>query len=89
MVNKERKSIIPKIKDWQKHWVDMPEFNHKNKQGCRQLIIHFDTEEDVQEFAELIDQKITHKTKFLWFPKMQIEKFMHKRYTDKKKKKKK
>lgn len=84
---KKRKPLIAKLKDWQKEWVGMPEFKHEDKQGLRHIMIHFETDEDVQEFAKLLDQKITHKTRFIWFPKIQIEKFMHKRYTDKKKKK--
>jgi len=34
----------------------------------RTIKVHFETEEAVQAFAELIGQKITDRTKFIWFP---------------------
>jgi len=34
----------------------------------RTIKVHFETEEAVQVFAELIGQKITDRTKFIWFP---------------------
>ena len=34
----------------------------------RTIKVHFATEEAVQEFAELVNQKITERTKFIWFP---------------------
>lgn len=50
------------------HWVGMPEFNQGDKNGCRQLIVHFETAIDVQNFAVLIGQKISEKTKYVWYP---------------------
>ena len=38
-------------------WVGMPEF-----------VLRFETEEDLNDFAKLIGQKLTPKTKSLWFP---------------------
>jgi len=54
--------------DWRKEWEGMPEFNQKDMSSKRQLIVHFRNEKDVQEFAELIEQKILNKTKYLWYP---------------------
>ncbi len=53
---------------WKKYWKDMPEFSQEDLSPCRTLLVHFYTKEDVQEFAKLLDQKITSKTKFIWFP---------------------
>ena len=36
----------------------------------RKIIVHFRNEKDVQEFAKLINQKITHKQPTLWYPYM-------------------
>ncbi len=54
-------------------WVGMPEFNQENKYGVQSIVIHFPTREDVNNFAKLIGQNITEKTKFLWFPKQENE----------------
>lgn len=54
--------------DWKKEWQDMPEFV-QDKQDCyAKIIIRFDNENDLQEFAKLINQKLTKKTKSIWHP---------------------
>lgn len=54
--------------DINEHWVGMPDFHQSDQNGCRQLIVHFETAIDVQNFAALIGQRITDKTKYLWYP---------------------
>ena len=50
----------------------MPEFVQEDLQPIQQIIISFATREDVEEFAELIEQKLTSKTKSIWYPKAEI-----------------
>ena len=45
----------------------MPEAHNENVQ-VRQIVIHFKSAEDVQQFAELIAQPITDKTKYIGTP---------------------
>ena len=52
------------------HWSDMPEFVQEKKVEYQKIIVRFDSEEDVQDFAEAIDQVITPKTKSIWYPKL-------------------
>ena len=49
-------------------WVGMPEFVQEKKQPYKLLNVRFETEEDYNEFAKLIDQNLTEKTKSIWFP---------------------
>jgi hypothetical protein len=49
-------------------WVDMPEYEHQDLTPHRSIIVHFANEEDAQDFARLLGQKITPKTKYLWHP---------------------
>jgi len=56
------------LKDWQKEWKDMPEFVQEKKEPYSKIIVRFDSEEDLQEFAKLIGQKLTNKTKSIWYP---------------------
>jgi len=49
-------------------WNGMPEFDQKVK-GYRQILVNFETDGDVQRFAELIGQSLTSKTRYVWFPK--------------------
>lgn len=55
-------------KSWEKHWKGMPEFSQEDLEPYRSIKIHFYTKEDVEEFSELIQQRILDRTKFLWYP---------------------
>jgi len=56
------------IDDPSKEWQGMPEFNQEERRGIREIIIHFDTQDDIKTFSALIGQNITDKTKYIWFP---------------------
>ena len=60
-------------KSWDEHWQDMPEFTRESREPYRSIRIHFETEEDAQEFAGTIGQVVTSQTNFLWYPKMENE----------------
>jgi hypothetical protein len=61
-------------------WTGMPEFDQQDKTAFRTLHVHFATNKDVQDFAVLLGQTITEKTRFLWFPNIVIETYADKRY---------
>lgn len=54
--------------EWQKEWKDMPEFVQEKKEPYSKLIIRFESEKDLKDFADLIGQKLTKKTKSIWHP---------------------
>lgn len=56
------------INNADEEWIDMPEYINEDKTANRKIIIHFKNDDDVQGFALLIGQKITEKTKSLWYP---------------------
>jgi len=49
-------------------WVGMPEFVQNKKEPYKTLIVRFETEKDYNDFAKLIEQKLTPKTKSIWHP---------------------
>ena len=49
-------------------WNGMPEYEGEDKSGVKDLIIHFKSIEDYINFGKLIDQKLSEKTKSIWFP---------------------
>ena len=53
----------------------MPSYESKDLQPYRTLYVHFNNEKDIQEFAKLINQKITDKTKYIYYPKQDKMKF--------------
>lgn len=62
------------------HWVGMPAFDQGNTNGVRQLIVHFETDADVALFAQLVQQQITAKTKYIWYPEHKRESTVNKAY---------
>lgn len=54
--------------DYEEEWKGMPEFDQEDNGAFRTIYIHFEKQEDVNNFAEFMDQKITDKTKYIWYP---------------------
>ena len=55
---------------WQKEWQDMPEFIQEKNVEYQAIIVRFNSEEDVNQFAKLINQKLYPTTQSIWFPKL-------------------
>jgi len=49
-------------------WDGMPEFVQEKQESFAKIIVRFEAEKDLEEFAKLIDQKLTSKTKSIWYP---------------------
>lgn len=49
-------------------WVGMPDFKQDKQTPYAKIIFRFENEEDLQQFAEIIGQKLTSKTKSSWHP---------------------
>lgn len=49
-------------------WKDMPEFYQEKQKSYHKIIVRFDSEDDINDFSELIGQKVTCKTKSIWYP---------------------
>ena len=63
-----------------KEWEGMPEFDQKDEQSYRHVIVHFETPDDAAEFFSIIGQSDTGKTKSIWFPEQQRMDTESKRY---------
>lgn len=55
------------IDDVRAEWQGMPEFDG-DPRACQAIKVYFQTPEDVQNFATLLDKKLTEKSKTLWWP---------------------
>jgi hypothetical protein len=68
----EQKSLFEVEQNWEDEWQDMPEFiQQKIGKPYAQIIFRFDNEQDLQDFAKLIGQKLTKKTKSAWHPQIE------------------
>ena len=69
-------------KSWQNEWKDMPEFIQHDLRSMKQIIVHFETREDLDSFAELLDQRINMDTKSIWYPEVEVGRFERMRWVD-------
>lgn len=61
-------------------WGGMPDYNSKNE-SFRTILVHFRDQASMDKFAEIIGQKLTAKTRFMWYPFEERESWTDKRYT--------
>ena len=54
--------------EYETEWRGMPEFNQPDNSAFRQIIVSFDDQEGVDQFAKAIGQSLTPKTKSIWYP---------------------
>jgi hypothetical protein len=74
--------FVPSHEEWKKHWKDMPEFKNDEKKPFKTINVHFRTEEDYYEFAKMIDQNLTDKTKAIWHPKLEKNNLLSRRWIE-------
>lgn len=73
---------IPDPDDWKEEWEGMPEFVQEDSAPYRTIQMHFRNEAHIREFAELLGQNITEKTKSMWHPKLERQNHDDLRYID-------
>lgn len=61
-------------------WTGMPEFDQQDKSAFRSIPVHFKDQAALEKFAAVTGMKITDQTRFLWYPEIEIERYMDKRY---------
>lgn len=69
---KQKLKLEDEEDEWQKHWKGMPDYNQPLQKPYKTLQINFKTKDDYDNFAKVIQQNLTEKTKVIWHP--QIEK---------------
>ncbi len=57
-------------------WAGMPQFSQGDHTAFRSIVVHFKDQESVDLFAKATKQKINEKTKFLWYPHIEIVPFV-------------
>ena len=57
---------------WEETWIGMPEFVNEDQTSVKAIKVHFETWDDLRDFAEIVDQKIGDRTKSIWYPAVAI-----------------
>lgn len=68
--------------DPREEWDGMPEFEQEDQDAWKTVKVHFAKQEDMDEFAKLVGQNLTEKTKSIWYPKAEIGHLVDKAYVD-------
>jgi hypothetical protein len=76
--------VIP----WAAEWQNMPEYYLENLEPKYQIIINFACAADVEDFGNLIGQRIkanenSRQLQSVWFPEQEIGRMINKRYIQK------
>ena len=62
---------LPETPDpWAEHWRGMPEFVTEKTREFAKIIIRFRTQEDLDDFARLIGQKLNKNSQCTWHPEL-------------------
>jgi hypothetical protein len=71
--DEERDLLINDDNDWENHWISMPEFVQEDNPPFKKIFVSFRSESDYNEFAKLIGQNLSEKTKSIWYPVLDRE----------------
>jgi hypothetical protein len=66
----------------EEHWGEMPEYVHRDLTPVKQILVSFNSREDMAAFAKLVGQTVTMKTQSIWYPEADITSYTDKRYED-------
>jgi hypothetical protein len=83
LANKGERGVRASDVDPYAEWDGMPEYDHEDKSG-RSIVLRFKDDEAVQQFAKAIGLKITEGVRTIWYPEMEIETYIDKRYESEK-----
>ena len=65
---------MSKKPEWVYEWTGMPDFEQEKQVPYDKMItIRFRNQQDYEEFAKLIGQPLTERTKSIWYPKLERE----------------
>jgi len=63
-------------------WNGMPEFVQLDQSAYKSVVVHFENQKAVDLFEKKLGIKLPDKQKYIWYPKMKIEKYVDKTYAD-------
>ena len=71
------------VEDPRGEWRGMPDCKNRDERPFRSLRVHFASSEDVDDFANLIGQRFSGTAKYIWHPRMKMERPSATPYVDK------
>jgi hypothetical protein len=63
-----------------KEWSDMPDYRSKDAGAFRSILVHFKSQEVLDEFIKKTGMAITPTTRYTWYPKVEVDSVKDKAY---------
>ncbi len=67
-VGSTKELLLDVPSDYEKHWVNMPEFIQNKRKPFAQIIVRVTCQQDLEKLSKCLEQMVTIKTKSVWFP---------------------
>ncbi len=67
---------------WRAEWEGMPAWEQEDLSPWKSIAVHFEAPEDLARFAAAVGQPLTDRTRSIWYPKAEIERYVNKRFSD-------
>jgi ParB-like nuclease domain len=61
-------------------WTGMPDYSQPDKMAWRTIVVHFNDQQAVDDFARIIGQDISEKTRYVWHPRVERERLAGQHY---------
>src|SRR5687767_14144816 len=84
LIDVEQPELYDVERSWEEDWRGMPDYEHQRLEPHSTMLVHFRNERDRLAFSKLVGQNYSARTKFIWYPKLEIRTAADKVYkTDK------
>ena len=80
--NVEQPMLLETGEWWENHWKGMPEYKSEDLMPFKTIYVHFENRKDMDAFAKLLNQTITLDTQSIWYPELEIQNLINKKYVD-------
>jgi hypothetical protein len=80
--NIEQVALIEKGEWWENHWKGMPEYKSEDLMPFKTIYVHFRNRADMEKFAKVMEQTLTLDTQSIWYPELEIQDLLKKKYVD-------
>lgn len=57
------------LPSWADHWIGMPEYDQQDLMPWQSIKVHFTCSRDRDAFAQLVGQRLTDLSQWIWYPK--------------------
>jgi hypothetical protein len=85
MKDDTQQALFDKGEWWDEHWQGMPEFDQPPKEPFAIIVVRFRNQEDLDDFAQKIGQKLNRNSQSTWHPELkngELGNSLSRRYVD-------